>query len=55
VLARVAEGLTNAEIGAELGISADTVKTHLARTLDKLNARDRTQAVARALRLGLLA
>jgi DNA-binding NarL/FixJ family response regulator len=55
VLARVAEGLTNAEIGAELGISADTVKTHLARTLDKLNARDRTQAVARALRLGLFA
>jgi DNA-binding NarL/FixJ family response regulator len=55
VLSRVAEGLTNHEIGAELGISSDTVKTHLARTLDKLNARDRTQAVARALRLGLLA
>lgn len=54
VLARVAEGMTNAEIGADLGISADTVKTHLARTLDKLNARDRTQAVARALRLGLI-
>ncbi len=55
VLGRVAEGLTNAEIGAELGISADTVKTHLARTLDKLSARDRTQAVARALRMGLFA
>lgn len=54
VLARVAEGMTNSEIGADLGISPDTVKTHLARTLDKLNARDRTQAVARALRLGLL-
>ncbi|MCB1001523.1 MAG: response regulator transcription factor [Acidimicrobiales bacterium] len=53
VLSRVAEGLTNMEIGVELGISADTVKTHLARTLDKLNARDRTHAVARALRLGL--
>jgi DNA-binding NarL/FixJ family response regulator len=53
VLARVAEGLTNAEVGVELGISTDTVKTHLARTLDKLNARDRTQAVARALRMGL--
>ncbi len=54
VLARVAEGMTNAEIGADLGISADTVKTHLARTLDKLSARDRTHAVARAMRLGLL-
>lgn len=54
VLARVAEGMTNAEIGVDLGISADTVKTHLARTLDKLNARDRTHAVARAMRLGLL-
>lgn len=53
VLGRAAEGLTNAEIGVELGISTDTVKTHLARTLDKLGARDRTQAVARALRLGL--
>ncbi len=53
VLARVAEGMTNAEVGVELGISTDTVKTHLARTLDKLNARDRTQAVARALRMGL--
>jgi DNA-binding NarL/FixJ family response regulator len=54
VLTRVAEGMTNIEIGADLGISPDTVKTHLARTLDKLNARDRTHAVAKALRLGLI-
>lgn len=53
VLERVAEGMTNAEIGAELGISGDTVKTHLARVQDKLDARDRTQAVSRALRMGL--
>ena len=54
VLTLVAEGMTNHEVGADLGISADTVKTHIARTLDKLNARDRTHAVARALRLGLI-
>jgi DNA-binding NarL/FixJ family response regulator len=53
VLACVAEGLTNIEIGAELGIAADTVKTHVARVLEKLAARDRTQAVSRALRMGL--
>jgi DNA-binding NarL/FixJ family response regulator len=49
----VAEGLTNIEIGVELGIAADTVKTHVARVLEKLGARDRTQAVSRALRMGL--
>jgi DNA-binding NarL/FixJ family response regulator len=53
VLSCVAEGLTNIEIGAELGIAADTVKTHVARVLEKLGARDRTQAVSRALRMGL--
>ena len=54
VLERVAEGLTNAEIASELGISSDTVKTHLARVLEKLSARDRTHAVSRALRAGLI-
>ncbi|MBI5089107.1 MAG: response regulator transcription factor [Actinobacteria bacterium] len=53
VLACVAEGLTNPEIGAQLGISTDTVKTHMARVLEKLGAKDRTHAVSRALRLGL--
>ena len=53
VLARVAEGMTNGEIAAELGIASDTVKTHLARVQEKLHARDRTHAVARALRMGL--
>ena len=53
VLACVAEGLTNGEIGVELGIAADTVKTHVARVLEKLGARDRTQAVSMALRIGL--
>jgi DNA-binding NarL/FixJ family response regulator len=54
VLERVAEGMTNLEVAAELGISADTVKTHLARVLEKLGARDRTHAVTRAMRAGLL-
>lgn len=54
ILERVAEGSTNNEIAAELGIGVDTVKTHVARILDKLRARDRTQAVSRALRSGLL-
>jgi DNA-binding NarL/FixJ family response regulator len=53
VLSLAADGMTNAQIGAELTIAPDTVKTHIARVLDKLAARDRTQAVAKALRLGL--
>jgi DNA-binding NarL/FixJ family response regulator len=53
VLACVAEGLTNPEIGAQLGIATDTVKTHIARVLEKLGAKDRTHAVAMALRMGL--
>lgn len=53
VLACVAEGLTNIEIASELGIAPDTVKTHVGRVLEKLGARDRTQAVSRALRMGL--
>jgi DNA-binding NarL/FixJ family response regulator len=54
ILERIAEGSTNGEIAAELGIGIDTVKTHVARILDKLSARDRTHAVSRALRSGLL-
>jgi DNA-binding NarL/FixJ family response regulator len=53
VLACVAEGMTNGEIGTQLGIAPDTVKTHIARVLEKLGARDRTHAVSRALRMGL--
>jgi len=45
--------MTNIEIGVELGIAPDTVKTHVARVFEKLGARDRTQAVSRALRMGL--
>jgi DNA-binding NarL/FixJ family response regulator len=53
VLALVAEGLTNAEIGARLYITAGTAKTHVARLLHKLGARDRVQLVIIAFRSGL--
>jgi len=49
----VAEGLTNAEIGARLYITAGTAKTHVARLLHKLGARDRVQLVIIAFRSGL--
>jgi len=54
VLAQVAEGLTNKEIGAHLGISEDTVKKHVQNLIWKLRAADRTQAAILALRMGLL-
>jgi DNA-binding NarL/FixJ family response regulator len=53
VLALVAEGLTNAEIGERLYITAGTARTHVARLLHKLGARDRVQLVILAYRNGL--
>ncbi|MER5806308.1 response regulator transcription factor [Streptomyces mirabilis] len=52
VLLLVAEGLTNAEIAERLYIGAGTVKTHVARLLTKLDARDRVQLVIHAYRSG---
>jgi DNA-binding NarL/FixJ family response regulator len=54
VLALVARGLTNAEVGKELFISETTVKTHLLRIFGKLGVSDRTAAVTTALGRGLL-
>ncbi|MEU8305115.1 response regulator transcription factor [Actinomadura sp. NPDC048955] len=54
VLALVAEGLTNAEIGARLYIGQATVKTHLLRIFGKLGVSDRTAAVMVALEHGIL-
>lgn len=54
VLALVAKGKTNAQIGSELHISEATVKTHLLRAFNKLGVSDRTAAVTSAIALGLL-
>jgi DNA-binding NarL/FixJ family response regulator len=55
VLACVARGLTNAEVGRELFIGEATVKTHLLRIFAKLDVSDRTHAVVVAMDRGLLA
>ena len=55
VLRLLAEGLQHEEIGRRLGISSETVRTHLRKASDRLGATTRTQAVATALRLGLIA
>lgn len=54
VLALVVEGLSNQAIGEKLCISAETVKTHMRRLMEKLSVSDRTQAAVVALRKGLL-
>jgi len=54
VLELLAEGLPHEEIGRRLGISSETVRTHLRKASDRLGASTRTQAVATALRLGLI-
>ena len=54
VLAQVARGLSNAEIGRVLLISEATVKTHLLRIFEKLGVGDRTAAVTTAMARGIL-
>jgi DNA-binding NarL/FixJ family response regulator len=54
VLRGMADGKSNAEIGRELFVSEDTVKTHARRLFRKLGARDRAHAVAAAFRAGLV-
>ena len=48
MLEQVARGRSNAEIGAQLYITENTVKTHVARILTKAQLRDRVQAVVLA-------
>ena len=54
VLGLLAEGLQHEEIGRRLGISSETVRTHLRKACDRLGAATRTQAVATALRQSLI-
>lgn len=54
VLDLLAQGRSNKEIARELGVSANTVKTHLANLYAKLGARRRTEAVAVARRSGVI-
>jgi two-component system response regulator DegU len=54
ILQKVAYGATTKEVAHDLQISPHTVKTHLERIFEKLGANDRAQAVAIALRKGLV-
>src|SRR5579863_5855459 len=54
VLQRVAGGNRNRDIADLLGISEETVKVHVKHIMDKLGAKDRTQAIAIAVRRGII-
>lgn len=54
VLQAIVNGASNAQIATSLNISLETVKSHVKNILQKLQARDRTQAVVIALRASLV-
>ena len=54
ILQLIADGYSTVEVAGKLFISAKTVKNHLASIYDKLDARDRTQAVLSAVRIGII-
>ena len=54
VLQLVADGLSTTEVASKLYISVKTVKNHLASIYQKLDSADRTQAVVRAVRMGII-
>jgi DNA-binding NarL/FixJ family response regulator len=55
VLTLLAEGMSHDEIGIELSISGETVRTHVRKASKRLGGATRTETVAKALRLGLIA
>lgn len=54
VMVELARGLTNQEIGSSLGLSANTIKSHLRHVFKKMDANNRVQAVAAARERGLV-
>jgi len=54
ILRLLADGKSNKELAAELFISEKTVKTHITHIFEKLNVRDRTEAVMSALKKGII-
>jgi DNA-binding CsgD family transcriptional regulator len=54
VLREIAAGRSNKEIAARLDVSPNTVKTHVAQLFDKLGAKRRTDAIAKARELGIV-
>lgn len=54
VLACLADGLTTSQIASRLFISENTVKTHVRHILEKLDASNRTEAVSKAIQLGMI-
>jgi DNA-binding CsgD family transcriptional regulator len=54
VLQEMAAGKSNKEIGKDLAVSPNTVKTHAAKLYEKLGARRRTEAISKARTLGLI-
>jgi DNA-binding NarL/FixJ family response regulator len=54
VLTGMSQGKSNAQIGRELYLSEDTIKTHARRLFRKLGAKDRAEAVATGFRRGIM-
>lgn len=54
VLAFLLDGCSNKQIAESLFLSEDTIKTHMRHLMEKLNVSDRTQAIVKALKLGLV-